>query len=53
MLLFNIASYDVIGGVDFHVVLRWVLYVVHEVCWGMCEECVSCFVMLYNMNVLS
>ena len=48
MLRLIIASYDVIGSVDFYMVLRWVFYVIHEVCWVIYEGWVSNFVMLYE-----
>ena len=53
MLLFNIASYDVIGSVDCHVVLRWDLYVVREVCWGYLWTMTHVLLCYINMNVLS
>ena len=52
MLLLTIACYGVIGSVDLHVVLEWVLYVVFEVCWVICNLCVSWYVVLMWKYVL-
>ena len=37
MLSLSIAYYDVIDSINLHVVVKWVLYVVHGTCSFICE----------------
>ena len=45
VLLLNTAYYNVIGSVELHVILKWVLYVVHGTCWLISEEVVLGYTM--------